>query len=53
MAFRVLLIYCVQYQYVSLPATLQTDRKEGGLGDLKYPLVADLKKVGILARMMP
>lgn len=26
-------------------AWIQTDRKEGGLGDLKYPLVADLKKV--------
>eukprot|EP00192_Tetraselmis_astigmatica_P019200 CAMPEP_0117667484 /NCGR_PEP_ID=MMETSP0804-20121206/10999_1 /TAXON_ID=1074897 /ORGANISM="Tetraselmis astigmatica, Strain CCMP880" /LENGTH=259 /DNA_ID=CAMNT_0005475229 /DNA_START=57 /DNA_END=836 /DNA_ORIENTATION=+ len=25
-------------------AWLQTDRKEGGLGDLKYPLVSDLKK---------
>lgn len=26
-------------------AWIQTDRKEGGLGDLAYPLVADLKKV--------
>ncbi|KAG1666684.1 hypothetical protein FOA52_013596 [Chlamydomonas sp. UWO 241] len=25
-------------------AWIQTDRKEGGLGDLNYPLVADLKK---------
>merc|ERR1712216_715715 len=25
-------------------AWVQTDRKEGGLGDLKYPLVSDLKK---------
>jgi peroxiredoxin (alkyl hydroperoxide reductase subunit C) len=25
-------------------AWIQTDRKEGGLGDLAYPLVADLKK---------
>lgn len=25
-------------------AWIQTDRKDGGLGDLKYPLVADLKK---------
>uniref|UniRef100_A0A061QT51 thioredoxin-dependent peroxiredoxin n=1 Tax=Tetraselmis sp. GSL018 TaxID=582737 RepID=A0A061QT51_9CHLO len=25
-------------------AWLQTDRKEGGLGDLEYPLVSDLKK---------
>ncbi|PSC76469.1 peroxiredoxin (alkyl hydroperoxidereductase subunit C) [Micractinium conductrix] len=25
-------------------AWIQTDRKNGGLGDLKYPLVADLKK---------
>ena len=25
-------------------AWVQTDRKSGGLGDLKYPLVADLKK---------
>ncbi|GAB4823815.1 hypothetical protein N2152v2_010861 [Parachlorella kessleri] len=25
-------------------AWIQTDRKEGGVGDLKYPLVADLKK---------
>jgi peroxiredoxin (alkyl hydroperoxide reductase subunit C) len=25
-------------------AWLQTDRKEGGLGDLTYPLVSDLKK---------
>lgn len=25
-------------------AWIQTDRKSGGLGDLKYPLVADLKK---------
>lgn len=26
-------------------AWIQTDRKEGGLGDLAYPLVSDLKKV--------
>ena len=25
-------------------AWIQTDRKSGGVGDLKYPLVADLKK---------
>lgn len=25
-------------------AWIQTDRKSGGLGDLAYPLVADLKK---------
>lgn len=25
-------------------AWIQTDRKEGGIGDLNYPLVADLKK---------
>jgi peroxiredoxin 2/4 len=25
-------------------AWIQTDRKQGGLGDIKYPLVADLKK---------
>ena len=25
-------------------AWIQTDRKSGGLGDLKYPLVADLTK---------
>lgn len=25
-------------------AWIQTDRKEGGVGDLNYPLVADLKK---------
>jgi peroxiredoxin 2/4 len=33
----------VDSQFTHL-AWIQTDRKEGGLGDLKYPLVADLKK---------
>lgn len=33
----------VDSQFTHL-AWIQTDRKEGGLGDLAYPLVADLKK---------
>ncbi|PNH06622.1 2-Cys peroxiredoxin BAS1-like, chloroplastic [Tetrabaena socialis] len=33
----------VDSQFAHL-AWIQTDRKEGGLGDLAYPLVADLKK---------
>jgi len=33
----------VDSQFTHL-AWIQTDRKEGGLGDLNYPLVADLKK---------
>eukprot|EP00879_Flechtneria_rotunda_P029607 GHRR01032032.1.p1 GENE.GHRR01032032.1~~GHRR01032032.1.p1 ORF type:complete len:232 (-),score=66.06 GHRR01032032.1:42-680(-) len=33
----------VDSQFTHL-AWIQTDRKEGGLGDLSYPLVADLKK---------
>jgi peroxiredoxin (alkyl hydroperoxide reductase subunit C) len=33
----------VDSQFAHL-AWIQTDRKEGGLGDLNYPLVADLKK---------
>jgi len=33
----------VDSQFTHL-AWIQTERKDGGLGDLKYPLVADLKK---------
>jgi peroxiredoxin (alkyl hydroperoxide reductase subunit C) len=33
----------VDSQFTHL-AWIQTDRKSGGLGDLEYPLVADLKK---------
>ena len=33
----------VDSQFTHL-AWIQTDRKDGGLGDLAYPLVADLKK---------
>lgn len=33
--------YCLQYCHL---AWIQTDRKAGGLGDLNYPLVADLTK---------
>jgi len=29
-------------------AWIQTPRNEGGVGDLKYPLVSDFKKVGVV-----
>ena len=34
----------VRWEQFSHLAWIQTDRKSGGLGDLKYPLVADLTK---------
>nr|YP_009546141.1 putative peroxiredoxin [Gloeochaete wittrockiana]ASQ40202.1 putative peroxiredoxin [Gloeochaete wittrockiana] len=34
----------VDSEYAHL-AWLQTDRKSGGLGDLKYPLISDIKKI--------
>ena len=38
---NVVLFYSLQFSHL---AWIQTDRKAGGLGDLNYPLVADLTK---------
>lgn len=41
--FHVMLtvLFVVQFSHL---AWVQTDRKSGGLGDLKYPLVSDVTK---------
>ena len=36
-----LLLFVVQFSHL---AWVQTDRKSGGLGDLKYPLISDVTK---------